>query len=385
MTNTNVKNIFSVFAVFVIALVLTLQAFVPIASAQIVERKLSLSAGNTGDGGSKPSGVVRHEFSFRPGTANLNVGSIKFEYCTTAADAGGSTCTMPLGLSTTSTTSEFQDGATGFTLNNTTNGAPYLTRTAAQISGTPLLTYRLNTVTNPSDEGTFFVRITMYSSTDATGSPVDSGSVAASTAEQIILEGTMPESLVFCTGETVGVNVGSGLPDCSTATLGSIEFHELFSPTTTAVSANQMAASTNAGTGYVITVNGPTLTSGSNTITGLAAPTTAAASRGTSSFGLNLVENTDATSLTYGGALIGANITGSGLNYNGRASAGYDTTDTYKFVSGDVVADSNLDNTGNPDPSNAQIYTATYIANVPGSQAAGTYTTTLTYICTPTF
>lgn len=32
-----------------------------------------------------------------------------------------------------------------------------------------------------------------------------------------------------------------------------------------------------------------------------------------------------------------------------------------------------------------QIFTVSYIVNVPGSQPAGNYTTTLTYICTPTF
>ena len=36
-------------------------------------------------------------------------------------------------------------------------------------------------------------------------------------------------------------------------------------------------------------------------------------------------------------------------------------------------------------PHEAQVYTASYIVNVAGNTYAGTYTTTLTYICTPTF
>ena len=392
MTKTPLKSTFNVLAVFVLALALTLQAFfVPNASAQITDRKLTLRAGSgaPADGGSKPSGVVRHEFEFVPGTAGLSVGSIKFEYCTTAADAGTATCVMPTGLSTTSATSEFQSGATGFTLVNTTNGAPYLTRTAATVAGTPTLVYRLADITNPSTVGTFFVRITMYSTTNATGSSIDGGSVAASTTNEIVLDGTMPESLVFCTGATVDENVGSGVPDCSTATLGAIEFNQLFSPTDTAVSTSQMAASTNAGFGYVITVNGPTLTSGSNTITGLAAPATAASTRGTSSFGLNLRANTAATSADTVALTRSLEVDplGNGTNYRGRAQTGYNTVDTYKFVTGDVVAASDDNGAGGSafGGTDAQIFSVTYMANVPGSQPAGTYTSTLTYICTPTF
>ena len=66
---------------------------------------------------------------------------------------------------------------------------------------------------------------------------------------------------------------------------------------------------------------------------------------------------------------------------------GYGTVDNFAFQNGDVVANSGYTagGPGSPVASDSQIYTASYIVNVPGSQAAGTYTTTLTYICTPTF
>ena len=54
----------------------------------------------------------------------------------------------------------------------------------------------------------------------------------------------------------------------------------------------------------------------------------------------------------------------------------------FKFLSNDAVAKS--DN-GGAGPTNSQIYTASYIVNVAGGQLAGTYTATLTYICTSTF
>src|SRR5436190_20618698 len=91
---------------------------------QITSRSLTLQAGAT-DGGSKPSGVVNHFFEFTlPAVGNPSVGSIKFQYCTTAADSPASpACVTPAGLTTTAATMGSQSGATGFTLNNSTNGA----------------------------------------------------------------------------------------------------------------------------------------------------------------------------------------------------------------------------------------------------------------------
>lgn len=346
-------------------------------AAQINTRSLTLQAG-VSDGGSKPGGVVNHLFAFTlPNVGAPNIGSIQFQYCTTAADVGAATCVTPTGLVTTAATMGSQSGATGFTLNNTTNGSPYITRAAASIAANTAVTYQLLGVTNPTTPNqTFFVRISTFASINATGSPIDTGTVAASTTQQIQLSGTMPESLVFCTGGTVGTT--SGVPDCATATSGAVSFNQLFSPTDTATATSQMAASTNAGTGYVITVNGPTLTSGSNTVTAMGVA--GLGIRGTSQFGLNLKANTVTTSTPAIGTEVApaANAT----NYRGEAAANYNTVDNFKFVTGDSVADSANGGAGGTD---AQIFTASYIVNVPGSQPAGTYTTTLTYICTPTF
>jgi len=341
-------------------------------AAQITARSLTLVAGAS-DGGSKPGGVVNHQFSFTVPTTG-NVGSIKFEYCTLAAG----TCTMPTGLVTTSATMGTQSGATGFTMVNTTNGAPYITRTAASITGATALNYRLNTITNPTSTNgeTFYVRLSTYASTDTTGGVTDSGTVAAATNRGIDLTGTMPESLVFCAGATVTTTLG--VPDCSTVTTGAVAFNQLFSPTDTATASSQMAASTNAGAGYVITVNGPTLTSGANTVSAMNTSTTGV--RGTSQFGINLKLNTTATSTVAVGAEVAA--ASNGTNYRGQAVTGYNAVDNFKFTTGDSVADSANGGAGGSD---AQIFTASYIVNVTGSQPAGTYTTTLTYICTPTF
>ena len=340
-------------------------------AAQITSRSLTLVAG-AADGGSKANGVVNHLFAFTLPTA-ATIGSIQFKYCTTASG----TCTMPAGLITTAATLNSQNGATGFTITNTTNGSPYLTRAATAIIAATPVSYQLNTITNPTaNNQAFFVRLTTFTSLDATTGATDTGTVAASTATPIILSGTMPESLIFCTGEQVLTT--AGIPDCAKATPGSIFFNQLFSPTDTATATSQMSASTNAVSGYSIAVNGPTLTSGSNTIAAMAAPVVGV--RGTSQFGLNLKANTVATSTAPTGSEV--TLAANGGSLRGQAIAGYNTPDTFKFVSGDPIANSA---NGGAGPTNAQIFTSTYVVNVAGNQASGTYVSTLTYICTATF
>lgn len=374
MKRTHHKISLRIVSVIAVAATLALQ-FAPFINtahaAQITTRSLTLQGGAT-DGGSKAGGVVNHIFTFTLPTAG-NVGSIKFQYCTTASG----TCTLPTGLLTTAATLGTTTGATGFTINNATNGSPYITRTAAAVTAGTAVTVPLNSVTNPTTANqTFYVRIFSYASTDTTGASTDAGNVTAATANPIVLTGTMPESLVFCTGATIGLT--TGVPDCATATAGTISFNQLFSATDTATATSQMAASTNAGSGYNVTVHGATLTSGSNTIPAMA--TVGAGVRGTGQFGLNLKANTVATSTPAVGTEVGP--LSNGTVYKGQALPGYDTVDNFKFVSGDSVANSANGGAGG---SNAQIFTASYIANVPGNQPAGSYTTTLTYICTATY
>lgn len=377
---------------------LQLLPFTPVSAAQITNRSLTLQSGTVdsnldgiNDGGSLAGGIANHLFTFTAdGAASL--GSIKFQYCTTAAPVvGGIQCDIPAGIDTTGAALGNESGTvTGFSVAGTpTNGTIVLTRPAAA-AGAGASSYRLDGIENPSaNNTTFFVRITTHASLDGTGAADDAGTVNASTADPIELSGTMPESLVFCTGRTIGLT--GGVPDCATATDGVVSFDKLFSPTDTALASSQMAASTNATAGYVITVNGPTLSSGSNTISALAS--TAAGIKGVSQFGINLRLNTAATGLhAVTSDPIGADITvaSNGTNYRAQPSNNYKVVDQFRFVTGDSVANSwsngnDADAVDTAGGSDSQIYTASYIVNVPGSQPAGTYTTTLTYICTPTF
>lgn len=357
-------------------------------AAQITTRSLELRASDNGlTGGSKPGGAVNHFFTFTvPSSSSL--GSIQIQYCTQPADVGALTCVPPTGLNTSTATLGSSTGVTGLSIVNSPSSV-VLTRSpgaAVTPAANTIVTVLLKGVVNPSTKNqTFFARISTYASLDASGAPTDTGSVAAATADPIILSGVMPESLVFCTGATVSAPAPSNVPDCSTATAGTISFNQLFSPTDTAVSTSQMAASTNAGFGYAITVNGSTLTSGSNTIAGMATAGTSA--RGTAQFGMNLRANTIAVAAGFPGSSSDPAPIANAANYKGEAATGYKTVDNFKFTSGDVVADSynGYVQGTNTAASDAQIFTVSYIANVPGSQPAGTYSTTLTYICTPKY
>lgn len=384
MTETGKQTrLVSLCLIIIAAVVLPLLLATITNAAEIQPRALTLIGGlrdgaDTGtdlDGATLQSGSVDHLFTFSV-PSGTNVGSIKFEYCTIASG----TCTAPTGLDVTGATLGANTGAiSGLTMGTKTANSAIVTRTAAAV--TPgSTTVRLATVINPSTLGTFFVRITTYSSTDATTGSVDAGTVTASTAQAIELSGTMPESLIFCTGATVSAN-------CATTTPGTVSFNQLFSPTTTSYATSQMSASTNAGGGYAITVNGPTLASGVNTIPGMAAA--AAPSVGIAQFGMNLRANLTTLDGDNLDTDFGADLTAAsdGNDYTGQALADYNTADVYKFVPGDVVANSGYDGASNNtlSPTNSQVYTSSYIVNVAGNTYAGTYTTTLTYICTPTF
>jgi len=216
-----------------------------------------------------------------------------------------------------------------------------------------------NTVSNPTaDNTTFYLRITTYSDS-AYSSALDSGTIAVSTAEQITVNASVDETLTFCTG-TSGITNSS----CAAATGNTVSLGTL-TPSTTGASTSQIGVSTNASTGYAITVAGNTLTSGSNTITAQA--TQATSSQGSSQFGINLRDNATPN--------IGTDVSGSGT---ATATANYNTADQFRFVSGDIIASKNSADAH-------RLFTVSYIANIAGNTPAGSYTTNLTFVATPTF
>ncbi len=348
-----IKNIFA--AVAALSFIISLYVPYTAQAATVTSRSLTL-------GSSSGNAVTTHTIAFTIPTSG-DVGSIRFQYCDTAYAA----CVTPTGLVTTSATLTAQTGETGFSINNATNGAPYITRTVASVTGPQAVSYTLSNVTNPTAANTqYWLRITTYETTNVSGGSTDDGVVAFSTGQEITVSGTMPESLVFCVG-TSGTDCGNMTG--STVSLG------VFSPTATSTGTSIMSASTNAGFGYAITLTGTTMTSGANNIPAMGTQTlnstgcvvSCTSTTGTSQFGTIVRANTT--------PVVGADVTGTGT---ATGSGGYNTADSFRFFTGDTVA-----SVGSV--SRANLFTNSYIVNVGGDQAAGIYTATMTYICTATF
>ncbi len=325
-------------------------------AAQIDSRKLTL-------GTSSPLASTTYTFTFTVPTTGAPVLSWEAQICTTPSGA----CVMPLGFVNSSSINQPTGlgDASGWTGNTATAGSLRMSNAgnATVPSGSQTVTF--NSVTNPSTPNqTIYARITTYGGSTWNPPIIDTGTVAASTANQIQLSGTMDESLVFCTGTSItGTN-------CGTATGNAVNFGT-FSTSTTRTGTSVMAASTNGQSGYSITLNGTTMTSGSNTIPAMGAQSAngaaAASNVGTSQFGVNLRANATPS--------VGADLTGTG---SGTYGTNYGIADSFRFFTGDSVATAATS-------TDANAFTVSYIVNVAGNQPAGTYVANMTYICTATF
>jgi len=307
-------------------------------AAQITARSVVI-------GSSIASATTTYSFGFTVPSATV-IKSASFTACTTASG----TCTTPAGFSVASSTLTAQPtnlgDASGWTVSTATPGSLRLSKSANVAAPTGAQTVGFSGVVNPSTtNATFFVRMATYS--DATWTTaIDAGTVATSTAGQVTVTVVIDESLTFTLANTT---VALNTPTTSTTGTGT----------------SAMTVSTNAVNGYSVGYSGTTLTSGANTITAM---TSAAASTVNSKqFGLNLMNNTTPA--------VGTNVTGVG---SGTPTAGYNTTNLFKFNSGDTIASASL-------PTNDNVYTASYIVNMNGATAAGSYSTLLTYIATANF
>ena len=127
-----------------------------------------------------------------------------------------------------------------------------------------------------------------------------------------------------------------------------------------------MTVASNASNGYSINYSGNTLSSGSNQLTAM--ESSGASTPNSKQFGMNLVSNTTPA--------VGSNVSGVGV---GAATAGYNSSNQFKFKpGGEVIATAN-------GPTNSNVFTTSYIANMDGSTAAGAYSTALTYGITANF
>ena len=326
-------------------------------AAQITGRKVTLS------NSAGAATAVQYDLVTAALPTATAVKSVSLTACTTASGA----CSTPSGFVNSSSTLVAQPSglgaASGWTVNTATAGSLRILNAANATAPSGAVAVSWGNITNPTATNTtYFLRMTTYSDSAWT-TPLDTGTIAVSTATQIVVSATVDESLTFCTG-TSGITSSS----CAGATGSAVNLGTI-TPSTSGTGTSQIGVTTNAATGYTITYNGATLTSGGNTITAIGA-TAAASSAGSEQFGLNLRANTSPTT-------VGADPSGAG---SAVPTTQYNIPDSYAFVAGSatsIVAPTAADN--------FRLFTAAYMANVAGSTEPGTYTTTLTYVCTALF
>ncbi len=141
-----------------------------------------------------------------------------------------------------------------------------------------------------------------------------------------------------------------------------------FSPSTTATATSSFQVLDYTSYGYVVQIFGNPPTNGAHVISGIASA--APSQTGVEQFGINLVANTLPTSLGFN--------PDHGQFGTGSAAAGYNTSNSYQFNSGDTIATA-------PKSSGQTTYTISYIVNVSSLTPGGNYTGGQTILCTGTY
>jgi hypothetical protein len=131
--------------------------------------------------------------------------------------------------------------------------------------------------------------------------------------------------------------------------------------------------------GYeVVSMNNPPTNEDGAALHSLSTPT--ASSAGTEQFGINMVQN-QTSCATPAPANFGADPVQvpTSAYANGQAASGYNTCGLFKYVKGDMVAQSGSRGWGETD------YTISYIVNINGSSKAGRYTLTQDLVAVATY
>ncbi len=179
----------------------------------------------------------------------------------------------------------------------------------------------------------------------------DTGTISVDiiTDDQVDITATVSPSITF--------SINATAIEFGTLSAGDDTFADLSGGNATEVEAHQLAAGTNATSGYVMYVSGATLTSGGNSIDAIGGTNTATAV-GTEQFGVRYTASG-------GSGAVDAPYAAAGFAYNGVSSP-----DNIASASG---------------PSATTTYSARYIGNISAITEAGAYSTTLTYTATATY
>lgn len=300
---------------------------------------------------------VTYKLAFSIATGG-SIGSLEFQFCSNSALIVDP-CVAPFGFDALNATLTAQTGTAGFVKSASSSvNDIIMTQLPPNPTNAGPVSFTFSNVVNPTDMGSYYVKVFTYSSADATGSPIDFGAMAFPIGLEYQISTEVPPYITFCAGTAISAF------DCSTATGDQIDFGE-FNSAVSSVASSQLLVATNAGSGYNITATGLTMTSGNNEIPPLS--TTQSSTVGKSQFGINLRANT--------APQIGANATGPGT---GTVTNNYNQVNKFRFVSGEQIAHAT-------EAQDYKKYTISYLVNVSKDQAPGVYSTTLTYVCLANF
>lgn len=290
-------------------------------------------------------------------SSSLTVGSLQLQFCSNTPLPSFS-CTVPAGLDVSAATLVQNSGFTDMSVLSKTTNSLILTRPASAVTAPFTVSFNLVNVVNPNSDGPYYLRLGVYSSTDASGSTVAFGGMVFDITQTVNVTAVVPPYLLFCQAAAI-----NGY-DCGSATGNYINFGNL-TDNNSSSGQSQLLVATNAGNGYNITVNGTTLTSGNNVIPAIASSDISRP--GTSQFGINLRANSDPA--------VGADVSGPG---QGQPQAPYATPDYFAFHTGDIVAAAS-------GPEDFRKYTVSYLVNIAKGQPAGVYVSTLSYVASGNF
>jgi len=181
----------------------------------------------------------------------------------------------------------------------------------------------------------------------------DSGTAAMSIIadDQVVITATVAPTITF--------TVGDNTTEFGTLSASAATWADNSAGSSTDVAAFDLTVATNAPGGYIVSYNGATLTSGSNTIDVASITDDANGTPGTEAFGQSIATDGNAT------------IT-SGYAYAGTPDWKWVASTTTTIISETV-------------PTATETFSMHYLANISGATEAGAYTTTVNYIATGTF
>jgi hypothetical protein len=322
-------------------------------AAQITGRSVLLSTSSP----AASAATTTYSFAFTVPTTGTPIKSVSLTACTTAIGA----CVTPTGfLNSTSTLASQPTGlgaAAGWTVDTTTAGSLRLidAANATNPSGSQAIVF--GNVQNPTTATgvSFYIRVATFSVVTYSGA-LDTGTVGASTANLIVVNADVAESLTFSTGLSGG-SCAAVAASGSTVTLSANPLSS--GSTSTGVAA--VCASTNASSGYTVQYAATQFTNG---LTNLTLGSNSTSTAGTEMFGFNIPA---------------ASVVGPGTATSSNAA--YNTAAQYTFL-GSGAYSSLITVAG---PTNYNVATLNFVGNISNTSKPGHYVTTMTFVCTGLF